>query len=109
MDIAFYNSGSGQSPVEKFIGSLSKPDQARFKEIYDGIKEHGLNCPRAKFRQLRGKLWEIKFNSKSGGYRVLYVVITGDSMVWLHAFRKETPKTPILDLQIAEKRMQEVL
>jgi phage-related protein len=62
------------------------------------------------FRQLRGKLWEIKFNAPSGGYRIAYVVIAGeDTMLWSHAFRKKTQKTPAGDLEIAEKRMIEVL
>jgi len=62
-----------------------------------------------KFKKLRGKLWEIKFNSIGGSYRVVYVVVEQDSMVWLHIFRKTTQKTPINYLDIAEKRMKEVL
>lgn len=38
-----------------------------------------------------------------------YVMVEQDSMVILHAFRKSTQKTPIKDLDLAEKRMKEVL
>ena len=31
------------------------------------------------------------------------------TMVWLHAFKKKTQKTPAGDLELAEKRMKEVL
>ena len=109
MRVAFYTSTSGRSPVEEFIDSLSKADQARFRDIFTGIQEYGLECPRVQFRQLRGKLWEIKFSAPSGGYRIAYVVVQKDVMVWLHSFRKSTQKTPAKDLEIAEKRMQEVL
>jgi phage-related protein len=109
MQVAFYTSQSGRSPVEDFIGTLSKADQARFRDVYDGIRNNGLDCPRVQFRQLRGKLWEIKFTAPSGGYRIAYVVIQKDVMVWLHAFKKATQKTPVRDLDIAEKRMQEIL
>jgi phage-related protein len=51
----------------------------------------------------------VKFNTPSGGYRVAYVVVEADTMVWLHAFKKTTQKTPTGDLEIAEKRMKEVL
>lgn len=64
--------------------------------------------PRVEFKQLSGKLWEIKFTSKGGKYRIAYVVVVGDKMVWLHAFKKKTQKTPKNDLEIAEKRMKEV-
>ncbi len=109
MRVAFYTSQSGRSPVEDFIGSLSKADQARFRDVFEGIQSSGLDCPRVQFRQLRGKLWEIKFTSPSGGYRIAYVVVQKDVMVWLHAFKKTTQKTPGRDLDIAEKRMLEIL
>lgn len=109
MRVAFYTSPSGRSPVEDFIDSLSKTDQARFRDVFDGIQSSGLDCPRVQFRQLRGKLWEIKFTAPSGGYRIAYVVVQKDVMVWLHAFKKTTQKTPVRDLDIAEKRMQEIL
>ncbi len=109
MKISFYETPSGNSPVEKFIESLPKEDQARFAEVYDGISEHGFDCPRVIFKPLKGKLWEIKFKGKGGGFRVAYVVVEKNNMIWLHAFKKKTPKTELSDLRIAEKRMKEVL
>ena len=70
MKVAFYEKVSGKNPIEDFILTLPKTDQARFADVFDGIEKHGLSCPRVQFRQLRGKLWEIKFNAASGGYRI---------------------------------------
>ncbi|HXH76762.1 MAG TPA: type II toxin-antitoxin system RelE/ParE family toxin [Bacteriovoracaceae bacterium] len=109
MKIAFYQKASGKNPIEDFILGLPKADQARFAEVFDGIEKHGLSCPRIRFRQLQGKLWEIKFNAVGGGYRIAYVMIESNTMVWLHAFKKKTQKTPAGDLELAEKRMKEVL
>jgi phage-related protein len=109
MEVDFYRTPNGRSPIEEFIAELPKVDQARFLDIYQGIKQYGLECPRAIFKPLHGKLWEIKFSGPSGGYRVAYVLVTGPIMVWLHAFKKKTQKTSPLDLQLAEKRMKEVL
>jgi phage-related protein len=109
MKVAFYEKASGKNPIEDFIQTLPKVDQARFADVFDGIEKHGLSCPRVQFRQLRGKLWEIKFNAGSGGYRIAYVMIESDTMVWLHVFKKKTQKTPASDLDLAEKRMKEVL
>ncbi len=109
MGISFYRTGFGNSPIEKFIKSLPKSDQARFAEIYEGILQYGFHCPRAVFKVIEGKLWEIKFKARGGGYRVLYVVIDGENMIWLHAFKKKTQKTPRRDIEIAKKRMREIL
>ncbi len=83
-------------------------DQGRFRDVYDGIVEYGLECPRVQFRQLYGKLWEVKFSGEGGKYRIAYVVVGKDSMIWLHAFKKKTQRTPQNDLEVAEKRMLEV-
>jgi phage-related protein len=109
MKIAFYITESGRSPVEDFIKSLPKNDVARFLEVYEGIRRDGLQYPRAQFRQLSGKLWEIKFTAPGGGFRIAYVVVQRDTMIWLHAFRKTSQKTPRTELRMAEKRMGEVI
>lgn len=71
--------------------------------------EFGLSYARVTFKQLRGKLWEIKFQAPNGGYRMAYVIVEQKEIVILHAFKKSTQKTPIKDLDLAEKRMKEVL
>lgn len=109
MVVAFYQTSSGRSPVEDYILGLSKAERARFTDVFEGVEKYGLGCPRVQFRQLRGKLWEIKFNTPGGGFRIAYVMVAGETMVWLHAFKKKTRKTPMEDLELAEKRMKEVL
>jgi phage-related protein len=109
MRIDYYKTTSGRRPVKEYILDLSKQDQARFFEVYEGIKDKGLNYHEVVFRPLSGKLWEIKFSAPSGGFRIAYVLIDKDFMIWLHVFRKTTQKTPKNDLWLAEKRMKEVL
>jgi len=108
MKVLFYKTASGRSPVEDFMKTLSTADQGRFRDVYEGITEYGLECPRVIFRQLSGKLWEIKFNSEGGKYRIAYLVVDKELMIWLHAFKKATQRTPHNDLAVAEKRMAEV-
>lgn len=109
MKIYFYESGSGKSPIKRFIDTLPSEDQARFLEVINEIEERGLSAVRVTFKPIEGKLWEIKFRSTRAGYRILYVLLEADLMVWLHAFSKKTQKTPHKELAIARKRMKEVL
>ena len=95
--------------LKTFIESLQKPDRARFAEVIVGIEQSGLAYSRVQFKPLRGKIWEIKFSGIAGGYRVAYVLVEGNEMVWLHAFKKASQKTPFRELDLAEKRMKEVL
>ena len=109
MKVFFFETPAGNSPIKKFIDDLSSFDQARFFEVIDEIERHGLSASRLIFKPLEGKLWEIKFNTSSAGYRVLYVMVEKDLMIWLHSFVKKTQKTPKQDLDLARKRLKEVL
>jgi phage-related protein len=61
------------------------------------------------FKPIEGKLWEIKFSSPNTGYRIFYCLLERGAMVWLHAFSKKTQKTPAKEIEMARKRMKEVL
>ncbi len=69
------------------------------------LAEHGLNAPGVACRQIEGKQWEITI----GTHRIFYVVIVGPEMVLLHAYRKRSSKAPGKELDVARKRMTEVL
>lgn len=109
MVIYFYKTGTGRSPIKEFIDGLPEEDQARFLEVIDEVEAHGFSAVRLVFKPIQGKLWEIKFRSTSGGYRIFYVLVGKDEMIWLHAFQKKTQKTPKKELQIAMKRIKEVM
>ena len=109
MKIYLYETDSGNSPIKKFIDKLPESDQARFIEVFEEVEESGLGAVRVIFKPIEGKLWEIKFRAPTAGYRVLYVLVEQDMMIWLHAFSKKTQKTPVKELKVARKRLKDVL
>jgi phage-related protein len=108
MHVFFYRSASGKSPVKKYINGLPRHDQAKFSDVFDGISVYGLEFDSLDFMHLRGKLWEIKFTALGGGYRIIYVMVEQDVMLWLHAFKKDSQKTPPQELSLALRRMKEM-
>ncbi len=69
------------------------------------IAERGFEGRGVTFRQIEGKLWEVRI----GPHRVFHVLLRQEEMVLLHAYRKQTQKAPARQLEIARRRMQEVL
>ena len=69
-----------------YINSLAKPERARVLEALDQIERRGLAAIRVQFRQIEGKLWEIKI----GSHRVFYVMIDGEEMVLLPYVQEAT-------------------
>jgi len=59
MQVFFYQTAAGHSPIKRFIDSLPEEDQARFIEVFQEIEKRGLAAVRLVFKQIEGKLWEI--------------------------------------------------
>ncbi len=109
MEVLFFEQSSGSSPIAKFIDSQPMQDQAVIVAVLSAIEEEGFSAKGALFRQLNGKLWEIKVKAPSGGYRFLYVTLDRETMIILHAFRKKTQKTPLKEIKLATRRLKEIL
>jgi phage-related protein len=103
--VTFFTTAAGRCPVLDYINSLAKPERARVLEALDQIERRGLAAIRVQFRQIEGKLWEIKI----GSHRVFYVMIDGEEMVLLHAYKKQQQKLLIKEREIALRRMKELL
>jgi phage-related protein len=109
MKVIFYTKSQGRSPVYDFLKKLQPEDRLRILACLKNIEELGFYSPRVQFRQIKGKLWEVKIQTVNAGYRIFYVTISSNDMVLLHAYQKQSQKAPIKEIAIAEKRMAEVL
>jgi len=88
-----------------YIQVLDKPERARVLEALDQVERYGFDAVRMQFRQIEGKLWEIKITM----HRIFYVMIEQEYMVLLHAYKKQGQRLPVKEREIARKRMKEFL
>lgn len=109
MKIDFYVKDNGRSPALDLIKKLGAKDRAKVLGCLQNVQDLGFDCQRVRFRQIRGKLWEIKIKMSSGEFRLFYVTMKSTSMTVLHGYIKKTQKAPAKEIEIAEKRMMEVL
>lgn len=107
MRITFYETASGRWPVEDYLRTLERPERARVTEALQNVQRFGFEA-QVQFRQVRGKLWEIRIRTKEA-HRVFYVMVSREEMVLLHAYHKKTQKAPSREIETAERRMKEVL
>ena len=52
---------------------------------------------------------ELRLKDRSGAYRVIYAIVRSGTIHVLHAFKKSTEATPTKSLELARKRLKEVL
>jgi phage-related protein len=106
--VLYYATAAGRSPVEAFIREQPARLRAAILDALQAIVDTGIETSGVSFRQVRGKLWEIRIQSGSAA-RLFYVLRTANEMVLLHAYRKQSQKAPTREIETAERRMKEVL
>jgi phage-related protein len=109
MQIKFFQSSNGSTPVQDFIvDKLEAKDQKRVMRALDRVQvaEDGLACLfRAKeARKLEKNLYEFK----PGAVRIFFTL--SDHICWLlHIFWKKSAKTPQKELELARARRDSIL
>ena len=104
MEIIDYRTTGGKNVIFEYINSLPKKERAEGIRIRHVIRSKGLDAfDELDTRQLKGKLWEIKFYDN----RIMYVLYDGNSVYFLHACQKQKNKSEKFELEKAIKRAKE--
>ena len=108
--INYWRTSSGKAPVEKYIDDIdSDEERAELFSNLSGMQENGTDAIGVDFRQIEGKLWELKLKTHGKQHRIFYVVMKGSEMILLHAYLKKTPKAPTREIEIARQRMKQLM
>ena len=92
--------------------SIPTDVKARILRIVDMLTAQGpqhVREPYVKYIEGHRKLFEISAKGKDGIARVFYCTVSEQRIILLHGFMKKSSKTPRKEIDIAVKRMQEVL
>jgi phage-related protein len=103
--IVFYVDHRGKCPPREFIEELPVMEQAKIRNVLRLLQEFGSNLSVPHARQIKGKLWELR----PGGVRLFYFAYIGRQFVILHGYRKQSQKAPDREIEIAMRRMQELM
>jgi phage-related protein len=101
----FYLEEDGTSPVEGFLDRLDVKTRARFRWSMEQLRLRNVQAREPLVRHLAGDLWELREESSTNIYRIIYFFFTGRRIVFLHGFQKKTQKTPARELTMAQRRM----
>ena len=106
MNVHHYVTRGGKDLIFEYIDGLPKNEKAEGLIILEKLEDEGLAALDVlNTRQLRGKLWEIKFYDNN---RIMYVVADEDNMYLVHACKKQKGKAEKFELDKAIKRVKEL-
>ena len=54
-------------------------------------------------------VWELRVKGTDGIFRVFYYTVSPKGVLVFHAFEKKTQRTPLLEIELARKRLKELL
>ena len=86
MTILDYATAGGKNLITEYLDKLPKNERAVGYRIRDRIETYGIvGLKSLRTRQLKDKLWEIKFSDN----RIMYVLQDTDTIYFLHACKKQ--------------------
>jgi len=104
MEILDYKTTGGKNVIFDYINNLPKKERAEGIRIRHTIRNKGLVAfEELDTRQLKGKLWEIKFYNN----RIMYVLYDEKNVYFLHACQKQKNKAEKFELEKAIRRAKE--
>ena len=98
---------AGHEPAADFVDSLPIEVQAKILRFIDLLADYGVLLREPYTRQIKGKLRELRVTVRLGEVRILYFAFTNKRLILLHGFVKKTKKTPVREIEIAERRLND--
>ena len=105
MKIEFFTSRSGRQPVKRYLDKLENRTLAAIAVALDSLQSQGMSGANVNTRKLRDGLWELKV----GPQRILFTLTEPGQLVLLHAFVKQSQRTPSVELTTALSRLSLIL
>ncbi|MCL2321279.1 MAG: type II toxin-antitoxin system RelE/ParE family toxin [Oscillospiraceae bacterium] len=104
MKIHDYITAGGKNLIKEYLSSLPIEERKVGYDIRHKIILYGLLAiQKLDIRQLKGKLWEIKFSKN----RIMYVIQDNENIYFLHACQKQKGKAERFELETAINRAKE--
>lgn len=104
--IEYYVDDNGHVPVREFLASLDPKTYVRFQWSLEQLRLRNVQAREPLVRHIEGKIWELREESRTDIYRILYVFVSRRRIILLHGFQKKTQKLPSKELEIARHRLQ---
>jgi phage-related protein len=91
------------------LKGLDQRTYARFLWSLEQLEQRNIQAREPLVRHVEGKIWELREESNTNIYRILYFFYTGRRIVLLHGFGKKTEKLPRQELALACSRLARFL
>ncbi|MEK7154714.1 MAG: type II toxin-antitoxin system RelE/ParE family toxin [Patescibacteria group bacterium] len=103
-EIEFFESARGEKIVESFLSSLEHPTRAKLARLMDLLQKYGPSLGMPHSKMITSGLCELRVRGKIE-IRIFYT-FKGKFVYFLHAFKKQSQKTPDKEIETANQRLK---
>ena len=107
--VVYYETASGQCPVEEFVDSRSINNKAKILSLFSLLEEKGPTLPRPYADLLKDGIHELRIMLSGDQVRVLYFFCYRNYIILTHAFNKKSQKVPENEIKKAIKCRKDYL
>lgn len=108
--VIYYEDQTEHESVVEEIAAFPKKAQAKMLRFIDLLQEEGPVRLGADYTaQIEGDIWELRIDSGSDRFRVLYFTAVNRTVVLLRAFLKKGRRTPRAEITVAASRRDDAL
>ena len=108
-NIIYYESETGDCPIEDFIQSRKTSNRAKILSLLAILEERGPNLPRPYADLLEDGIHELRVKLSGDQIRVLYFFCYKDFIILTHAFNKTSNRVPKKEIKHAKKIREDFL
>jgi phage-related protein len=108
MPLAFWRASSGREPVREWLQAMEKSDRSVIGADLRTI-QFGWPIGMPLVRKLADAIWEARSSLPSKREARLLFTANEEQIVVLHGFIKKTQKTPRGEIELARKRLREMV
>lgn len=101
--VEFYESETGQMPVQDFLESLDLKMRAKAVKDIGLLEEMGNSIREPYSKPMGDGLFELRIKFAGDITRIFYFFYVGSKIILTNGFVKKTPKTPAKELEKALK------
>ena len=108
--IVFYQTASGNCPVRDHLDALSDMQATKVAWVLKLIREVDW-VPSKYLKKLvnTNDIWEVRVDAGKNSFRLLGFFYGHELIILTNSFQKKSQKTPIKEIQLAERRKKEYL
>ena len=102
-----YIKKDGTEPVEEFLEELNPKDEAKMLRCIELLEEFGIHLPGPHCKPIGNGLFELRAKVSTNINRIIYFHFENGRFILLHGFTKKDQKTPISEIERADRYMKD--